>query len=160
MHLLVTWPLAALAFCLGLFRKSWIGVGRRYLLFLSPWSSGCVLAPSGCWKPPESSSFLEAFKGNTFSVYFCPFFPLLASSQFALLATSLRLICAPVIHELLLLFFPLAQQSHAVYVCVRVCVWGGCAGSERQKKTECWGGKVEKDCAVMPAAIRAVALAI
>lgn len=120
MHLLVTWPLAALAFCLGLFRKSRIGVGRRYLLFLSPGSSGCVLAPSGCWKPsPESSSFLEAFKGNTFSVYFCPFFPLLASSQFALLATSLRLICAPVIHEFI--FFSLAQQSHAVYVCVCAC---------------------------------------
>lgn len=82
MHLLVTWPLAVLAFCLGLFRKSQKGrgVGRRGSIFssdyyLSPWSSGCVLAPSGCWKPsPESSSFLEAFKGNTFSVYFCPFF--------------------------------------------------------------------------------------
>lgn len=146
MHLLVTWPLAVLAFCLGLFRKSQKGreVGRRGSVFssdyyLSPWSSGCVLAPSGCWKPsPESSSFLEAFKGNTFSVYFCPFFfPLLASSQFALLATSLRRICAPVIHEFF--FFSLAQQSHAGYM--HVCVHGGCAGSERQKKTECWGGK-------------------
>lgn len=160
MHLLVTWPLAALAFCLGLFRKSWIGVGRRYLLFLSPWSSGCVLAPSGCWKPPESSSFLEAFKGNTFSVYFCPFF---SPSRFFPVCSSCNKLAADLCTSdswIFFFFFPLAQQSHAVYVCVRVCVWGGCAGSEQQKKTECWGGKVEKDCAVMPAAIRAVALAI
>lgn len=160
MHLLVTWPLAALAFCLGLFRKSWIGVGRRYLLFLSPWSSGCVLAPSGCWKPPESSSFLEAFKGNTFSVYFCPFF---SPSRFFPVCSSCNKLAADLCTSdswIIIIFFPLAQQSHAVYVCVRVCVWGGCAGSEQQKKTECWGGKVEKDCAVMPAAIRAVALAI
>lgn len=134
MHLLVTWPLAALAFCLGLFRKSWIGVGRRYLLFLSPWSSGCVLAPSGCWKPPESSSFLEAFKGNTFSVYFCPFFPLLASSQFALLATSLRLICAPVIHELLLFFFLWhSRVMRCTCVCACACEEGVLGLSNRRR---------------------------
>lgn len=134
MHLLVTWPLAALAFCLGLFRKSWIGVGRRYLLFLSPWSSGCVLAPSGCWKPPESSSFLEAFKGNTFSVYFCPFFPLLASSQFALLATSLRLICAPVIHEFF--FFSFLWHSRVMRctcVCACACEEGVLGLSNRRR---------------------------
>lgn len=134
MHLLVTWPLAALAFCLGLFRKSWIGVGRRYLLFLSPWSSGCVLAPSGCWKPsPESSSFLEAFKGNTFSVYFCPFFPLLASSQFALLATSLRLICAPVIHEFF--FFSLwhSRVMRCTCVCACACEEGVLGLSHRRR---------------------------
>lgn len=135
MHLLVTWPLAALAFCLGLFRKSWIGVGRRYLLFLSPWSSGCVLAPSGCWKPsPESSSFLEAFKGNTFSVYFCPFFPLLASSQFALLATSLRLICAPVIHEFFF-FFSLwhSRVMRCTCVCACACEEGVLGLSHRRR---------------------------
>lgn len=82
----------------------------------------CLLsqvAGSHLLNPPPF--FKKAFKGDTFTVYFCPFFfsPLLSSSQFPLLATSLRLICAPVIHDFF--FFPLARQSHAGHTHECVC---------------------------------------
>lgn len=75
------------------------------------------------------------------------------------LKQACRLIRAPLIHE----FFSGTAQScraHARLCCVRRVR----AGSERQMKAGCWGGwregEAERGCAVMPAMIRAVALAV
>lgn len=70
---------------------------------------GCVLAPSCCWKPSPEPSFVKRLKGNALATWFCPF----PSPP----ATSLGLVCAPMIHE----FITDTAQSGRVHA--GMCVW-------------------------------------
>lgn len=100
---------------------------------LSQRPAGCVLAPSDCWKHPPEPSSLKAFKGNTLTAYFCSFFFSPSSPPQSpispLLATSLRPIRAPVIHE----FISGTAQSCRAHA--RLCVsdvHGGLSDIRRQ----------------------------